>query len=141
MVIEAAERMPDANWADPDDHRYTPVRLVYHLLMAAERYTYTGDPEEYLKAPRQFSKDWVQAPVSELISRGAALAELRDMRSRTEAWLNASNSSLTASPPKWPWTGKTLLGQALYFLRHTQHHQAELNRVLRQLGLQPVKWK
>jgi len=141
MVIEAVERFADAHWTEPDDHRYTPARLAYHLLKAAERYTYTGDPDNYLKQQR-FSKDWVQSPTAQLPSRNESLAELRAMKSATAAWLaKAASDGLTASPAKWSWVGKTLLAQALYFLRHTQHHQAELNAALRQRGLQPVKWR
>ena len=141
MVIQAVERLSDANWTADDDGRYTPARVAYHLLKAAERYTYVGDPEEYLKQQR-FNKDWVEALIAELPSRDQCPADLRAMKSRTAAWLGeGGKDGLTGSPAKWPWVGKTLLGQAVYFLRHTQHHQAELNAALKRLGRQPVKWK
>ncbi len=34
-----------------------------------------------------------------------------------------------------------MLDQALYHLRHTQYHMAELNLALRQQSIQPVAWR
>lgn len=141
MVIEAAERFSDANWASPDDHRYTPARVVYHLLETAERYTYTGDPKEF-DAQRRLKKNWTDSPIAELPSRGQCLTDLRATKASTVSWLSAAGAKgLTGSPPTWPWVGQSLLGQTLYLLRHTQHHQAELNQALKRLDLQPVRWK
>ncbi|MCC7146621.1 MAG: DinB family protein [Phycisphaeraceae bacterium] len=141
MVIEAVERFPDADWSSPDDHRYTPARLAYHLLKATERYTYTGDPQAYL-AQQRFNKDWVEAPVSDLLAREPCLMELRAARDRSIRWLREAGAhGLTETPSLWSWVGGSLLSQAIYALRHIQHHQAELNQALKRLGLQPVKWR
>jgi hypothetical protein len=51
------------------------------------------------------------------------------------------DSDLEAKETFFPWTGSTLLSRALYTLRHTQHHLAELSAELGQHGVNTPDWQ
>ena len=51
------------------------------------------------------------------------------------------DAGLVNSKPTFAWTGSSVLAQALYHLRHLQHHMAELNSELIRRGLPQGEWK
>lgn len=140
MLIAAAGNFGDNGWRVADDARIQPARIACHVLMAAERYTWTGEPDTYLDQ-RVHSFDWQEDAVTTFPGREDCLRLLQDMKGRCLAWVDGFENGLSAEKPAWPWTGKTALGQALYHLRHLQHHLAELNAELRRRGLPTVEWQ
>lgn len=141
MLLEAASHFPEKNWYESQDERMQPARIVYHILMGTDRYTWLGAADDYA-SKRQFSLDWMKAPVQEFPCQKDALKHLEDAKAKTLAWIqHFGPSGLVSDKPLWPWTGSCVLAQGLYHLRHVQHHLAELNVELRQRGLPDVEWK
>ncbi len=50
-------------------------------------------------------------------------------------------ADLQAKEELFPWTGFTVLSRALYTLRHTQHHLADMAMELQRRGLKPPNWQ
>jgi len=141
MMLEAANHFPENHWYDAPDERLQPARIVYHVLMGSDRYTWLGPADDYL-AKRQFSLDWMKAPVQEFPCKKDAIRHLEEAKTRTLGWIqHFGPSGLINEKPHWPWTGSCALAQGLYHLRHLQHHLAELAVELRRRGLPAVAWK
>jgi hypothetical protein len=141
MVLEAVRAMPDEEWRVASLDRMQPARVVYHLLIASSRYTWSGPADDYLSR-RRFNLDWLNAPADAFPDRESALRHLEQAKADSLAWVERLGSNgLVAEEAKWPWTGDSALAQGLYHLRHLQHHMAELNVELRRRGLKTVEWK
>ena len=141
MIIEAAKRFPAEQWFEAQDERMQPARIAVHILMGAERYTWTELPDDYVSR-RKLAVDWIQAPAREFPSQQDAVVLLEAAKAKTLEWVRQYGPDrLVCDKPAWPWTGCSVLAQALYHLRHLQHHLAELNVELRRRGLAIVEWK
>ena len=58
MLRAASRARPEAQWKIGDDDYLKPVRLAYHIIMAAERYVSSLVSEEYMKT-RRYGLDWL----------------------------------------------------------------------------------
>ena len=66
----------------------------------------------------------------------------REVRRKVELWLcKMDENYLLAREEKFPWTGSTRLGRALYLLGHYRQHFGEINAELRRRGLPRIKWR
>ena len=141
MLLEAVRQFPETQWRQSDDARMQPARIVYHILMGADRYTWLASADEYL-SKRQFSLDWQNAPVQEFPCQADAIRHLEEAKAKTLRWIeHFAPGGLASEPPLWPWTGNCALAQGLYHLRHLHHHLAELAAELHRRGLPRVEWK
>jgi len=142
MAIDACTNITSVHWHyNRDTPRLVPARIAYHILMGAERYTWTGRSDDYLPQ-RQFNKNWLESPLDDLLSLADLLNAMSMMQDRTDRFLrDAPEPQLLSLPSTWPWCGPSLLSQSLYLLRHTQYHVADLNALLRHLNLPTAKWR
>jgi hypothetical protein len=141
MIIEAARHFSPSQWYEARDTRMQPSRIVYHILMGADRYSWLGDPKQF-PVQRQFPLDWLESPAESFLNQEDAVHQLELAKSRSLDWVKqVGEAGLLEQKPAWPWTGKCSLGQAIYHMRHLQHHMAELNAELAQRGLPIVEWK
>ncbi len=141
MLGKAVENFSDEAWLTSEEGSLAPARIGYHILGGAERYSWVDSTDEFA-SKRRFGLDWEETPLTDLPSRPELLELLRGMEATCLDWLRGhGDAELTGKAPTWPWTGKRVLGQALYLLRHLQHHAGELNRELRRRGLPAAEWK
>ena len=141
MLGKCVESFTDEAWLSCEEGSLPPARICYHVLGGSERYTWQGPTDEFA-SKRRFRLDWEEAPLAGLPSRTDLLELLGEMETTILAWLRGHGyAGLTGDAPTWPWTGKRAIGQALYLLRHLQHHAGELNRELRRRGLAAVEWE
>ena len=141
IVADASRNITDRYWCEGDNKRLVPARVGYHLLMAGERYTWQRSADDYL-TQRRYGMDWLELPLEQLPLLSDYLVAMEAMAEETDQWLrDAGDEGLLRTPSVWPWCGTTLLGQALYLLRHTQYHVGDLNCELRRLGLATAKWQ
>lgn len=141
MLREAIGNFPEETWSDSEDQRMSPARIGYHILMGAERYCWRRSADDYV-AKRRFNLNWETAPAEELPSKSEMLEYFQAAEAMAIDWLDGyGETGLIDSEPIWPWTGDCALGQAIYELRHLQHHLAELNLELRRRGLRRVAWQ
>jgi len=142
MLREAIQSFPEDTWLQCDNPRMLPARIGYHLLKGAERYAFQGTAEQYAASERTFDLDWEEAPPEQFPTKAQLLEHFRTMEEQTLAWLHAyGDEGLANDKPVFPWTGRNALAQALYHLRHLQHHMAELNSELIRRGLPRGDWK
>jgi hypothetical protein len=74
-------------------------------------------------------------------TRQEVLRYLGEVESNVRRWCNVcDDAQFLAEQSMWKWTGKTALDRALFNLRHTQHHIAQLNAELRRRGLPRGEW-
>jgi len=141
MMLQAVNHFPENEWYDSPDERLQPARIVYHVLMGSDRYTWLGPADDYL-SKRQFSLDWMKTPVQEFPCKRDAISHLEEAKAKTLEWIQHFDpNGLVSEKPLWPWTGDCVMAQGLYHLRHIQHHLAELAVELRRRGLPAVDWK
>ena len=141
MVTRAVENFPEEEWLQGEARRMPPARIGYHLLQSTERYTWPGPAGDY-ESNRQFRLDWEDSPAGNLPTKAELLQHFECMKAKTLDWVrDHGDAGLTEGKPTWPWTGTNMLGQALYLLRHLQHHLGALNVELRRRGLPAAQWQ
>lgn len=141
MLQSAFETFPDQAWCDEAEDCRAPSRIAYHILLSSERYTWQGLADEYIPK-RRFSLNWETTPLAQLPTKAEFLQHFRTMAEEILNWLRShGDTGLASSKPTFPWTGSCMLGQALYLLRHLQHHLGELNTELRRKGLPAGDWR
>jgi len=141
MLGEAVEGFTDEAWLSSEEGSLPPARIGYHILGGSERYTWPGTTDEFT-SKRRIGLDWEKAPLTDLPGRAETVEDFHTMEARCIQWLREhGDAGLTGKAPTWPWTGKRVLGQALYLLRHLQHHAGELNKELRRRDLPAVEWE
>ncbi len=140
----AINDIPEEQWRTGEVDYLIPSRLMYHTLEAAEFYA-RGTPKgfDWGANQRRFGVDWEGATPEQLPTKEQSLTYLDEVQAKVEAWLkDASDSDMLSPDTEYPWTGSSVLGRALYVLRHTQSHLGELNAELRRRGLAArAKWR
>jgi uncharacterized damage-inducible protein DinB len=140
---DAIRDIPEEQWRAGEVDYLTPSRLLYHVLEAAEFYSReTPKGFNWGANQRRFGVDWEAATPEQLPTQEQTLTYLDEVQAQLEAWLkNAEDSDILSPDSEYSWTGKSVLGRALYLLRHNQHHLGELNAELRRRGLPRAKWR
>ena len=138
----AINDIPEEHWRAGEVDYLIPARLAYHVIGAAEFYA-RGTPKGIDRAEqRRFGVDWEAATPEQLPTQKQTLTYLDEVQSKVENWLKeASDSKLLSPETEYPWTGGSILGRALYLLRHNQAHLGELNAELRRRDLPRAKWR
>ena len=67
------------------------------------------------------------------------VAYLDEEWAKAREWIEGSD--LTQPEQLFPYTGKTVLERAVYLLRHTQHHTAEMALELTKRGCRAPDWR
>jgi hypothetical protein len=123
MLRDVTKVVPAAEWRRGDTDYQRPAGLAYHALETIDFYTSGLSAEEFPWGER-YGADW-EGSRSDLLPTQAQVVEYLDkMQARLTTWL--SEHDLSDEELVYPWTGTTLAARALYLLRHTQHHVAEL---------------
>lgn len=121
---------PEAIWAAPTAHVGSPSWLAFHTIVHWER----------LSGCKR-SPSGKGLSDNNLPSKDQALAYLHEVGARVENWLMNREDSQFAKQPKRATVGTTLLSGCLYFLRHNQHHIADLQTILRKHGIAARLWR
>jgi len=139
MLRSAISNFPAEQWRAGDDAYLIPSRLAYHAVETADFYS-RETPEDFPWGQR-FGVDWAEASPEQLPTQEQILAYLDDVQPKLDAWLRKAQDTELMAENTFPWAGRTVLERMLYALRHTQHHIAELNLILRQRDLPSAEWK
>ncbi|MEN8242759.1 MAG: DinB family protein [Chloroflexota bacterium] len=126
------------NWREGESSYMRPAGLVYHLLETVDYYTSGKGPDDYPWGHR-FNLEWEEKDSEKFPNQEEMLVYLEEMQARVREWLEHADP--TTVEELHPWTGTTLLGKALYVLRHTQHHTAELGVVLFEKEERDMGWR
>lgn len=137
---DLVKQTPEEHWRTGDVDYLIPARLVYHALEAADFYS-SPTPKGFV-AGHRFGVDWEAATPEQLPTREQTSEYLKETMKKVDGWLRGmSDSDLLSPQEEFRWTGKTVLGRAIYLLVHCRQHIGEINAELRRRGLPRAKWR
>jgi len=135
---DAIGKMSDRQWRESQCDWLAPVRMAYHLIDAAGFYS-ADSAEGYQWG--SLGGNWEDSPTAELPSQQQMLGLLDRVQAKMRDWLKgSSDQAFLAGIKEFRWTGETRLDQAIYALRHCQHHLGQINAELRHKGLARGEW-
>lgn len=141
MFRAAVELFTEEQWRAGAISSLVPARHACHVVETADFYCASVPPDEF-KWGSRVGGFWDTAPARNLPSQEHVLEYLDDVEQKVAAWLHGLTDEAMLGPDgMFPWTGRSLLGRAVYLLRHTQHHLAEMNAELRRRGRPVLDWR
>jgi hypothetical protein len=135
---ETVEAYPEEEWRAGDTPYQRPAGLAGHVLATIDFYT-SGLPAEEFPWGKRLGADWEDPNDDVLPSKDLILDYLTEMEGRILRW--TSRTDFSARETLHPYTGETLLGRAMYIIRHCESHLAELSLELRRRGLLGPEWR
>ena len=138
MFREAIQAFPESEWRVGDSDFQRPASLAQHTTETIDFYTSDLSAKDFPWQER-FGISWEEKDSTKLPSQAQITTYLDEMEVRLEDWLEKTDFS--APETLHPYTSKTILGRAIYLLRHTQHHTAQLGLELHRRGLEGPEWK
>lgn len=139
MLVDAVGLFPAAEWRRGDDPYLVPSRLAYHAVETIDYY-FSDKPEDFPWGTR-FGAGWEKATPDQLPDQTQILVYVREVEAKLEVWLESLSDELARQATAFPHTGQSQLEFAIYMLRHTQHHVAELNLELHRRRLSSADWR
>ena len=128
-IRRVIEECPPEAWTAPVDYCDSPAVCMYHTMYWWDHFTRA----RRLDAGGGFSEE--RPP-----TREQALAYHQAVGEQVEAWLGRRKDEQFLKPLRTARTGRCMLARAMYYLRHNQHHLADMQIVLRQLGVDVNLW-
>ena len=141
MVRSAIEVFDDEQWLSGLSWFQKPARVTYHLVEALDVYFSTEEENEAFTYGQRFGAPWWEMADDQLPSREAMLKYLDEVEIRMETTFTALDDAALGAPnAPYEWIGKTLVGQYVYALRHTMHHQGALTVLATYHGHEGDTW-
>jgi hypothetical protein len=137
MLKDTIAACPETSWREGEKPYQRPAGVSLHIAQTVDLFS-TIKPGEGSGDPLS-SINWEDRDASRLPSMVNLLAYLEMVEERMARFLAVSD--LEAEETLFPWTGSTLLSRAIYTLRHTEHHLAELAMELQRRGVKAPDWQ
>ena len=135
---ETVEAFPEEEWRIGETPYQRPAGLAGHILATIDFYS-SGLPAEEFPWGKRLGADWEDPNDEVLPSKELILDYLTEMEGRILRW--TSRTDFSATETLHPYTGETVLGRAMYVIRHCESHLAELSLELRRRGLLGPEWR
>jgi hypothetical protein len=129
---------PEDEWRAGDSAYQRPAGLAAHFLSTIDYYTSDLSADQFPWRKR-LGVDWETEKDDLLPSKGLILDYLVEMEKRVARW--TARQDLSAVDELHPYCGQTLLGRAIYVLRHSESHLAEMSLELRRRGYLGPEWR
>ncbi len=123
-IVEAFD---EGTWLHTGRKSYTPTRVAFHILKAVQYYIEDSTITHFASGKR-FDDEWGETDEGDLPTRDDVLSCIRDLREKTESWLD--DMDFEGKNTKFEWAGETKMGVAIFLLRHTLFHLGELRGLL-----------
>jgi hypothetical protein len=137
MLRAAIDTFPEDAWREGETLYQRPAGLALHIAQTMDFYSALKQGENSGDSLSQVN--WEERDASKLPSQKELLRYLDVVEERMADFI--ANADLQASETLFPWTGFTTLSRALYTLRHTQHHLADMAMELQRRELRPPSWQ
>ena len=141
MALELTRRAIDCfdekTWKSGLSFFEVPVKVACHTLQCLQYYFRDDPAAEYGQVPLRFGKDWWELTDDQQPTQQMVLDFYEDTRSRVMSYLEGLSESDLGRP--FPATG-TILGNIMYALSHTVHHQGGLNVLAVHHGIDVELW-
>jgi hypothetical protein len=137
MIRETISGFSESDWINAGVDYLVPARLAYHIIETVEYYIGNRPSKEFDWGHR-FGGGWREIETKSLPSQKDMLLYLEEVEKKLAEWINLTDFQEESRIFKH--TGKTLLGHALYVLRHTLDHHGEMNCLLYESGVKQINW-
>ena len=124
-------------WREGNSTYQRPAGLALHIIDTIHGYC-SFKTGEYAQEDT-LDVSWEVKDSSKLPSQDTILEYFDKVEQKLARFL--FEADLLAPEDLFPWTGSTKLSRALYTLRHTQHHLAEMCLELHIRGLKAPQWQ
>ena len=138
MFRETIMAFPEDEWRKGDIDYSRPAGVAYHVVEGMDFYTGELTPDKFPWGGR-FDVDWEETNSERLPSQDQVITYLNEVEEKLEEWFRKTD--LLAKETKFPWTGDTGLGRAIYNLRNIQHHVSEMSLELTRRGYKSPEWR
>lgn len=135
---EVIASFPEQEWCIGESKYQRPAGLACHFLATVDFYTSGLSADEFPWGHR-LGCDWEDPDDLSLPSKAMVIDYMEEMETRLEAW--TVSTDFLAEERLHPYCGKTILGRAVYLIRHCESHLAELNLELRRRGFLGPEWR
>ncbi len=137
MLRAAIDTFPEDSWLEGETLYQRPAGQALHIVQTIDFYSAIKRGE---RSEDQLSQaNWEERDPSKLPSQKDLLRYLDVVEERLAKFI--AETDLQADETLFPWTGFTTLSRALYALRHTQHHLADMAMELQRRKLRPPSWQ
>jgi len=137
MFRIAVNTFPPETWLEGDTLYQRPVGMALHIAQSIDFYS-ALEPGERSENPLT-QVNWEDRDSSKLPTQEELLTYLDTVEERLARFI--TKSDLQVEEKLYPWTGLTILSRALYNLRHTHHHLADMAMELQHRGFKPPDWQ
>ena len=141
MLQNAITNVSDEAWHDGVGKWYFS-QTAYHIIETAEFYL-SSDPDVMQWGARagvvwddveDIQKELLPKLTKELVN-----SYLQEIEQKWADTLKSASDSKLLETDGFHWFS-SILDKLIYLLRHTNYHVGELNRALREWGLEPARW-
>lgn len=140
MLYEEMERFDGAQWVKGISDFQAPAKVAMHIVDCLDYY-FCGKPGERYHWGYRFGGGWWELPDDRLPDQGALLAYTREIEARIVSQFAAmDDADLSRQFEINDGSGATILGHAIYALRHTMHHHGELAALATYHGHEGGSW-
>lgn len=137
MLRTAIDSFTPQEWVEGETRYLRPAGLALHIVQTADLYAALKPGDQSEDPLTQIS--WQDRESSNLPAQEGLLQYLDTVERRLASFI--AGSELEAVENIFPWTGSSILGRAIYTLRHTQHHLADLTMELQRRGFSTPDWE
>lgn len=135
---ETVNAFPKEEWKKGESIYQRPAGLAAHWVETVDYYT-SGMSAEQFPWEQRLGVNWETMESKTLPSQEAVLAYLDEVEEQAQRWVEEAD--FTQAEEVHPYTGKTVLGRAIYLIRHCEAHQGELGLELHRRGLEAPSWR
>ena len=140
MLYAVVDKIPADKWTSGLTEGCVPARIAYHAVEALD-FFFCGKPDSEYSWGHKFGGSWADLPPERLPTKEELLAYAQETEARAGEFLGEmDDENLSAPFQLYDWAGKTKLGQLVYALRHTMHHQGELAALQLYHGVEGDSW-
>jgi hypothetical protein len=137
MLRIAVSTFPESEWRVGESLYQRPASLALHIVQSIDFYSALKPGDSSEDPLTQIN--WEERNSSKLPSQEELLGFLDKVEERLANFI--TKSDFQAEEKFFLWTGFTVLSRAMYNLRHTQHHLADMATELQRRGFTPPDWQ
>lgn len=137
MFRLAVSTLSDEVWREGESLYQRPAALALHIAQSIDFYSALKPGDSSEDPLTQIN--WEAGDSSKLPSQEELLVFLDKVEERLANFI--AKSDFQADEELFNWTGFTVLSRAMYILRHTQHHLADMAMELQRRGFNPPDWQ
>ena len=138
MFRDVVKAFPAEEWRVVENFYPRPAAIAYHNLETIDFYTSGKSGDEFPWGHR-FGVEWETKDYGRLPSQQQLQTYLDEIETKITKWFKLMD--ISAPEETYAWTGDTKLENAIYLLRHTHQHTAELSLELHHRGYQTPEWR